>query len=477
MSFTSIEFIAFFSVVFIIYWLPFWKNKHYQNAIIAIASLFFYGYCNWRIVGLLLLTTATTFTAGLLMGKNEISDKKRWWISTASIVINLGILFVFKYYNFFINSIADTVSLFGTNLSVHSLNIILPIGISFYTFSALSYSIDVYQKKVEATTDWLSYMAYVTFFPAILSGPIGRSTKQLPQFFEKREFDYANAVRACRMILFGAFIKICIADRLGLKVDEIYGDVANQNGSTLLLYSILYTIQIYCDFAGYSMIAIGCGKLLGIELQKNFDRPYLARTVTEFWRRWHISLTTWFRDYIYFPLGGNRVSKVRWMLNTMIVFVVSGLWHGADYTFLIWGAMHGACMIVERVIYGERMKNISHKISVANLLRVVVTFSIVSFAWIFFRAENLGQAWSIITKIFCKQDIMNINLGGTMEFCISALLIIVLFAVEMMREYRPNIEIRVANEHRSVRWSFYIVLILVITFLANSAQNFIYFQF
>lgn len=336
MAFTSFEFFLFLPVVFLLYWLFCNKRKTLQNGLLVLASLFFYGCWDWRFLGLLLVTALSTFGCGLWMSKT-VEARNRWWISFGVIVLNLGILVYYKYTNFFIQSFVDMFRLFGQELSVSTLSIILPVGISFYTFTALSYSIDVYQKKVEVTKDVIAYLSYVTFFPSILSGPISRAIKQLPQYLQKREFNSGMVTNGLQMLLWGLFMKLCVADRLGIYVDAVYNNIAQHNGTTLFFTSVLYTIQIYADFAGYSLMAIGSGKLFGIELQTNFIRPYFAKTVTEFWRRWHISLTTWFRDYIYFPLGGNRVPKLRWIMNIMIVFLVSGIWHGAAYNFLIWG--------------------------------------------------------------------------------------------------------------------------------------------
>lgn len=388
MTFQSLEYLIFFPVVFLLYWMVCRNSKEQQNGLIVASSLVFYGWWDWRFLGLLLITALSTFFAGWCLGKTD-NRQRRKTLLVGTIILNVGILFYYKYFNFFVQAFVDAFSLIGTEVSVSTLKVLLPVGISFYTFTALSYSIDVYQRKVEPTKDILSYMAYVMFFPSILSGPISRAQKQLPQYFKARTFNYDLAVSGCKDFLLGAVMKLCLADRLGIYVDTVYVNIGQHNGTTLLFASVLYSIQIYADFAGYSLMAIGSGKLLGIELPTNFIRPYFARTVTDFWRRWHISLTTWFRDYIYFPLGGNRCTKARWMLNTMIVFTVSGLWHGAAYTFIIWGALHGACMVVERIIYGDKIKTISDKFSIANLLRLMVTFSIVNFAWIFFRVNNL----------------------------------------------------------------------------------------
>lgn len=483
MTFASIEYLIFLPVVFLLYWIVCRKHKNLQNGLIVLASLFFYGFWDWRFLGLLLVTAFSTFFAGLWMnhyndpstssGTNE--NRKRWWISFGTIVLNLGILFGFKYFNFFVQAFVDSFSLFGKELSASTLKIILPVGISFYTFTALSYSIDVYQRKVEATKDVLAYLAYVTFFPSILSGPISRATKQLPQYFKKREFSYNTAVSACRSILWGGVLKLCLADRLGIYVDTVYGNIANHNGTTLLLTSILYTIQIYADFAGYSLMAIGSGKLLGIELPENFVRPYFAKTVTEFWRRWHISLTTWFRDYIYFPLGGNRVKRSRWMLNTMIVFTVSGLWHGAEYTFIIWGAFHGLCMIVERLIYGNRIKEISDRLTLVNVVRMVVTFCIVSFAWIFFRAENFADASMIVGKIFTSHGSVFTD-PDTMVYGFGFLLLV--FVVDFITEFSGGRLQLLNSRHTVVRWVTYLAMIvMILLFGVLDGGSFIYFQF
>lgn len=342
MAVQSIEYIIFFSIVFVLNWVVCSKNKNFQNSLIAAASIVFYACCDLRFLGLLLFTAFSTFFSGLWMGSLR-GKMSRKLLFVGIIVANIGILLYFKYFNFFAQAFSDAFSFFGAEMNVHSLRILLPVGISFYTFTALSYSIDVYQGKVEPTRDVLAYLAYVMFFPSILCGPISRAQKQLPQYCKTRRFDYSIAVSACKLILLGAVMKLCLADRLGIYVDAVYANLAQHNGTTLFLASVLYAIQIYADFAGYSLIAIGCGRLLGIELSINFNRPYFAKTLSDFWRRWHISLTTWFRDYIYFPLGGNRCGKARWICNTIIVFVISGLWHGAAYNFIIWGG-YSRCM-------------------------------------------------------------------------------------------------------------------------------------
>ena len=474
MTFQSFEYLIFIPVVFLIYWTICRNSKILQNSLIVVASVIFYGWWDWRFLGLLILTALSTFFAGLWMNLTE-DQKKRRIISVVTIVFNIAILFFFKYYNFFIQAFIDTFSFCGLNLSISTLKILLPVGISFYTFSALSYSIDIYQRKVAPTHDLLAYSAYVMFFPSILSGPISRAQKQLPQYFKVRIFDYDKIVSACKLFLMGGVMKLCLADRLGIYVDAVYANIANHNGTTLLFNSVLYTIQIYADFAGYSLMAIGSGKLLGIDLPENFIRPYFAKTVTDFWRRWHISLTTWFRDYIYFPLGGNRCSKLRWIFNTMIVFTISGLWHGAAYTFLIWGILHGACMVLERLIYGDKIKNISGKFSLMNLFRWLITFSIVNFAWIFFRVSDINEVKIIFCKIFSDPGNLFID-PDTLFYAF--LFMILMFIIELNEEYFSGRIKLMSSKYVVVRWISYLAMIvLILLFGVLDSGSFIYFQF
>lgn len=474
MTLSSIEYFLFLPAVFMLFWLVFNKMKTLQNIFIVAASLFFYGLWDCRFLGLLLLTVFTTFFSGVFM-ERITENRKRKYVLWLTIVVNLGILFFFKYFNFFIQAFSDTVTLFGGHASVSTLRIVLPVGISFYTFAALSYTIDVFQRKIEPTKDVLAYLAYATFFPGILSGPISRAQKQLPQFMTKRSFDYSKAVGGGKFLLLGAIMKMCLADRLGVYVDQIYGDYLAYSGNTLLFTSICYTIQIYADFAGYSLMAIGSGKLLGIDLPTNFIRPYFAKTVTDFWRRWHISLTTWFRDYIYFPLGGNRCSKARWMFNTMVVFVVSGLWHGANYTFLIWGAMHGLFMIGERLIYRDKIKSIQTGISFTNILRILITFLIVNFAWIFFRLDSLGDVMNVINKIVTDRGGLYFDIN-VMAYVIPALILVFLF--DRYAERNQDRLLLMDSKYRAVRWVSYIGLVLFLVILGSFEQTqFIYFQF
>lgn len=473
MTFQTLEYLIFFSIVFILYWTLCRKCKDYQNGLIVSASLVFYGWWDWRFLGLLFITALTTFLSGLCIG-NTNDIRKRKYLLIGTILINIGILFFFKYFNFFVQAFVDALSLMGMSVNVTTLHILLPVGISFYTFTALSYTIDVYQHKVESTNDALAYFAYVMFFPSILSGPISRAQKQLPQYFSRRNFDFDKSINACKLILWGGVMKLCLADRLGIYVDTIYANIAQHNGTTLLITSILYSIQIYADFAGYSLMAIGFGKLLGIDLQTNFIRPYFAKTVTDFWRRWHISLTTWFRDYIYFPLGGNRCSKARWALNTLIVFTISGLWHGAAYTFIIWGAMHGVCMVIERLVYGEKIKQLSDKFSMSNIIRIIITFIIVNFAWIFFRINNLGDVMQIFKKIFTEPGKPFLD---TNTLLMGFVALAIIFIYDLVKEKHLNMHL-LSSRFMVVRYLTAIMLIVyILAFGVLNGGSFIYFQF
>ncbi len=473
MTFQSLEYLIFFSILFILHWTLFSKRKEHQNGLIVVASLVFYGWWDWRFLGLLIITALSTFLSSRWMD-NTNDAKKRKFLLVGTIVINVGILFFFKYFNFFVQSFIDALSLMGMSVNVTTLHILLPVGISFYTFTALSYTIDVYQHKVESTNDALAYFAYVMFFPSILSGPISRAQKQLPQYFSRRNFDFDKSISACKLILWGGVMKLCLADRLGIYVDTIYANIAQHNGTTLLITSILYSIQIYADFAGYSLMAIGFGKLLGIDLQTNFIRPYFAKTVTDFWRRWHISLTTWFRDYIYFPLGGNRCSKARWALNTLIVFAISGLWHGAAYTFIIWGAMHGVCMVIERLVYGEKIKQLSDKFSMSNIIRIIITFTIVNFAWIFFRINNLGDVMQIFKKIFTEPGKPFLD---TNTLLMGFVAMAIIFIYDLVKEKHLNMHL-LSSRFMVVRYLTAIMLIVyILAFGVLNGGSFIYFQF
>jgi D-alanyl-lipoteichoic acid acyltransferase DltB (MBOAT superfamily) len=339
MLFNSIDFAIFLPIVFVLYWFVANKNFKLQNFLIVAASYLFYGWWDWRFLSLILFSTIIDYTIGqkLRVEENETKRKVLLW---SSILLNLGFLGFFKYYNFFLDNFITAFSFFGTEINANSLNIILPVGISFYTFQTLSYTIDVYKRKLEPTKDIIAFSAFVSFFPQLVAGPIERATNLLPQFYKKREFNYAKAVDGMRQILWGLFKKIVIADNCALYANEIFYNSSGYTGSTLFMGAIFFTFQIYCDFSGYSDIAIGTSRLFGFNLKQNFAFPYFSRDIAEFWRRWHISLSTWFRDYLYIPLGGSRGGKWNKIRNVFIIFLVSGFWHGANWTFIIWGTLN-----------------------------------------------------------------------------------------------------------------------------------------
>ena len=406
MLFNSIDFAIFLPIVFALYWFVANKNLKLQNFLIVAASYFFYGWWDWRFLSLILFSTIIDYTIGqkLRVEENETKRKVLLW---SSILLNLGFLGFFKYYNFFLDNFITAFSFFGTEINANSLNIILPVGISFYTFQTLSYTIDVYKRKLEPTNDIIAFSAFVSFFPQLVAGPIERATNLLPQFYKKREFNYAKAVDGLRQILWGLFKKIVIADNCALYANEIFNNSSDYTGSTLFMGAIFFTFQIYCDFSGYSDIAIGTSRLFGFNLKQNFAFPYFSRDIAEFWRRWHISLSTWFRDYLYIPLGGSRGGKWNKIRNVFIIFIISGFWHGANWTFIIWGALN-ALFFLPLLLTKKNRNNLevvaqgSVLPSLKELFSILLTFSLTVFAWVFFRAENLSHAIQYILDVFSQ---------------------------------------------------------------------------
>ena len=348
MLFNSFAFICFLPIAFLGYW---WlgNNRRFQNIWSIILSYIFYGWWDWRFLFLIALTSLCSFCSGILLEHYKGKRKKQKVISATNIIINLLILCVYKYFNFFVDNFQALFSCIGIRLDWVTINVVLPVGISFYTFQALSYTIDVYQKKFKATDSIIDFFAFISFFPQLVAGPIERATNLLPQFKNNRTFNYAKAVDGCRQMLWGFVKKLVVADNCALIVNQFWGDYQNLTGIQLLLLGILFTFQIYCDFSGYSDIAIGCARLFGFNLMRNFNYPYFSRSIPEFWRRWHISLTTWFRDYIYFPLGGSRCEKKKVIRNVFIVWGISGLWHGADWTFVCWGLFHASLLAIYNI--------------------------------------------------------------------------------------------------------------------------------
>ena len=399
MLFNSIQFAIFLPIVFLLYWFVFdrfiskskWQLR-LQNAFVVVASYVFYGWWDWRFLLLIAFTSFCSWGSGLLIGEARTKKEAKTW-TTLNIVLNLGILALFKYYDFFVTEFAQ---LFHISTDGLLLKVILPVGISFYTFQALSYSIDVYRGKIEPTKDIVAFFAFISFFPQLVAGPIERATNLLPQFLKKREFDYDIAVDGMRQILWGLFKKIVVADNCARGVDAVFfwSTRTEMPGSELLLAAMLFSFQIYADFSGYSDMAIGTAKLFGIRLTRNFNNPYFSRNIAEFWRRWHISLMTWFRDYVFIPLGGNRKGKLKHFRNILVVFLLSGLWHGANWTFLAWGLYH-ALLFLPIVVLGKRRENTS-QIAEGRLLptwkeagQMLVTYGLVLFGWVVFRSENL----------------------------------------------------------------------------------------
>lgn len=485
MLFTSIDFLIFLPIVFLLYWFAS-KRLKWQNLLIVVASYVFYGWWDWRFLLLIAFTSATSYVSGILMEKRLNDNTSQGWeckaLLISNIAINILILCIFKYYNFFIDNLVLLFASFGIQLDFPTLRIILPVGISFYTFQAISYSIDVYRRKLPATHDIISFFAFISFFPQLVAGPIERATHLLPQFQRPRQFNYALAVEGTRQMLWGFFKKM-IADRCALEVNDIFANYTSLRSSALLIGALLFAFQIYGDFSGYSDIAIGTAKLFGIRLMRNFHVPYFSKNMAEFWKRWHISLNTWFVDYVYIPLGGSREGKAKTVRNIFIIFLLSGLWHGANWTFLIWGLYH-ALLFLPLLLLGRSKTKVETdkegKVVVGekaiNVLRMLFTFILVTMGWVIFRAESLGQFFGYMT---------NMVSGVTGEtrgfpFRISSLIMIMLIIEWLGRYLEHPIELfnrGFLGKWRVVRWGMYIALSLLIIFCTKSQETFIYFQF
>ncbi len=467
MLFNSIEFAIFLPIVFAIYWL---LNKHlrWQNLFVVVASYVFYGWWDWRFLILIAFTSFCSWGSGLLISQ---SPKPKLWL-TLNIVINLLILGVFKYFNFFVGSFCD---LFGLTNSI-AIKVILPVGISFYTFQALSYSIDVYRKRIAPTHDIVAFFAYVSFFPQLVAGPIERATNLLPQFERQRTFNYDQAVDGMRRILWGLFKKIVVADNCATYVDQVWNNYTNECGSTLALAAILFAFQIYGDFSGYSDIAIGSAKLFGIRLKDNFLTPYFSRNVAEFWKRWHISLNTWFVDYVYIPLGGSREGRWKTIRNTFVIFLLSGLWHGANWTYVTWGLYH-ALLFVPLILIG-RTKAYSGTATWKQIPQILLTFALVVLGWIIFRAPSIADvpiylqgmahgAWRCSYRFFTLHEMLPMNWA-----------IILMIIVEWFNKTEKHGLSFIAKVRSSwLRILLYYVICLFCIFFSGQNETFIYFQF
>ena len=483
MLFNSIEFLIFLPSIFIIYWFV-TKTIKQQNIVILLSSYLFYGWWDWRFLSLIFLSTVIDFLIGKALVKNreKLNRKYLLWIS---ILINIGFLGFFKYFNFFIDNFIYAFSTLGIELNYQSLKIILPVGISFYTFQTLSYTIDVYKKKLEPTNDFIAFSAFVSFFPQLVAGPIERATNLLPQFKKNRKFDYNQATNGLRQILWGLFKKIVIADNCAIFVNQIFNNYNDYSGSTLVLGAIFFAFQIYGDFSGYSDIAIGTARLFGFNLMQNFAFPYFSRDIAEFWRRWHISLSTWFRDYLYIPLGGSRGSTNKKIRNIFIIFIVSGLWHGANWKFIIWGALNALYFMPLFLLKRNRTNlDIAAKGSLLPSIREVInislTFSLTVFAWIFFRADSVTHALSFIKHILTNLyiEIPKISGVGKWHIFITCILILIFTTIEWMgREGQYAIEKYSSKWNRWQRWGFYYLILVAIFIYSKNQQEFIYFQF
>lgn len=478
MLFNSIEFLLFLPIVFGLYWFVFQRKVIWQNALLLVASYFFYGWWDWRFLSLILFSTLVDFSVGIGLEKYRKPSTRKVLLWT-SILVNIGFLGFFKYYNFFLDNFVRAFTFLGQPLSVQGLNIVLPVGISFYTFQTLSYTVDVYQRKLRPTTSFIAFGAYVSFFPQLVAGPIERAANLLPQFFRRRAFDYAKAVDGCRQILWGLFKKVVIADNCAEYVDLIFGNYQDYNGATLLLGAVFFAFQIYGDFSGYSDIAIGTARLFGFNLMQNFAFPYFSRDIAEFWRRWHISLSTWFRDYVYIPLGGSRGTTWQQVRNIFIIFLVSGFWHGANWTFVAWGALN-AIYFLPLLLRQKNRSNLNivaeHRSlpNIREFTSLVYTFFLTVLAWVLFRSRSISEAWGYYAGIF---DLSKWGLPEVHPWHI-LILIGIFMSIEWLGRYgQYGLEQIGLTWKRPIRLIFYYAIVITILWLGGSKQEFIYFQF
>jgi len=475
MLFNTIDFVIFLIAMVIVYYaIP--VNK-YRKLFLLVASYYFYACWNVAFLVLLLFDTAVSYIAGRMMVEKEKPHQKR--ILWSSVVLILAPLFCFKYLNFFLTTVHDGMSVLGIAMQVPEFELLLPIGISFYTFMAIGYVADVYLKKVEPEHGILDFFLFVGFFPQIASGPIGRAPSMLPQFKEKHPFLWDNLAAGAKMMLWGFFMKLVVGDRAGIYVDTVFGNYANHNGGSLLLATFMYTIQIYCDFAGYSLIAIGAARVMGYELMTNFRRPYFATSVTDFWRRWHISLSTWFRDYVYIPCGGSRVGQKKLYRNIMITFLTSALWHGAAYNFIVWGAYHGIAQVIGKMTHEKKLSlwkalKVNPEGGLKRFVDIVLTFIIVSYGWMIFYVSDFGIAIEI-TKRYFHLGIPYVHQTTLFFFAIGFLILLI---KDFKDEYMPDRHFLLESRFVSVRYvSFALLSVLIVLIGVLGGGQFIYFKF
>lgn len=467
MIFNTIEFVIFLLVVFILYWRFFSKSSTNQNILLLIAGYFFYSWWSWKFLLLFIATSLIDFFAARKIEQFEEVKKRKLFLSF-SLGGNLLVLGFFKYYNFFVTEFAN---LFGLNPNDLTLNIVLPLGISFYTFQAMAYTIDVYRKATKAETNLLTYLLYSSFFPQMLSGPIERANRLMPQFKVKREFNYTQANKGLELILFGYLKKVVLADNLATIADKGFSFPGNYHGIDTIIAVLCFTFQIYCDFSGYTDIARGVARLFGFELIKNFNNPYFAENINDFWRRRHISLSTWFRDYLYIPLGGNKKGTFRTSCNIILVFAVSGLWHGASRTFLAWGLYHGILSALNRLL--------NLKFELPKRFKIAFTFLIVAFGLIFFRAPSMPEAYKVIGNLFSfEKNIMILSGIQSLKLILLFTTLFMVLSLERLNEKNPELFRSIFNR-KPLKYSayYYAIAVIILIGVYDNAPNFIYFQF
>jgi alginate O-acetyltransferase complex protein AlgI len=479
MLFNSFEFLLFLIIIFVFYWFIFKNKIKKQNALILIASYVFYGWWDWRFLSLIILSTIIDYSIGLQL-KNTKKQTKRKYLLWASCIFNLGLLAFFKYFNFFIDNWINAWEFFGIKMHRSTLSIILPVGISFYTFQTLSYTIDVYRKKLQPTNDFIAFASFVSFFPQLVAGPIERASNLLPQFYKKRVFNYEIAKNGIALIVWGLFKKMVIADSCAVYVNAIFEDYESKDSLTLILGAVYFAFQIYGDFSGYSDVAIGVSRLFGFNLMRNFNYPYFSRDIAEFWRRWHISLSTWFRDYLYIPIGGSRGSKLKQLRNVMIIFTVSGFWHGPNWTFVFWGVLN-ALYFIPLLLQNKNRKNLdeinTNKYLLPNikvLFQIVCTFILTCIAWVFFRSESLLDAFEYLKRIVLLEDVKLFKYLSIERYAIELLPIVILLLI--IEWFSKEKEHPIMGKYMHTK--LYIVVLLIIIFgVYSSPSDFIYFQF
>jgi len=471
MLFNSFGFLFFFPLVCVLYYLL--KNNRWRIPFLLVASYYFY--MNWKPLYAVLIMTSTvlTYLCGLLMERHAGDKPKQKAFLVVSLVINFSILLFFKYFDFINESVFSLLEMAGIRWTVPNLDVLMPVGISFYTFQAVGYSIDVYRGTIKVERNFFTYALFVSFFPQLVAGPIERAKNLLPQFHEEHRFDSYEAIEGLKQMLWGFFMKLCVADMISEYVDVVYDNVGHHNGTSLIVATLFFTFQIYCDFSGYSLIAIGAARVMGFRLMENFHRPYYSLNIKEFWKRWHISLSSWFKDYLYIPLGGNRVKYPRHLLNLMITFLVSGIWHGAVWTFVVWGGLHGMYQVIGN-IWCKYVHKHEYKTSFSRVIGTVFCFMLVSFAWIFFRANDVTEAFTIVGKIFTDHGAPFVD-KSVFVYGFTALFILIFKDTKDEFKWKVNF---MHSKHTVVRYISTAALVVYVLLFGSFANGqFIYFQF